>query len=94
MPAGDFRGTIVQLLPGSTFAIQPPAGEEIIIHNIYTSNTVDFQVVNSQRTITLEPNLVTCLTGYFFHASNVHYFQFINKTSETIYVGYDGIATK
>ena len=88
------QGTISAIGSLSTLTIQPSSGDEWVIHNIYTSSTIDFKIVGAGGTVTLEPNLTSCLTGYFFHASNSQYYQIVNKTNGTIYAGFDGIEIK
>jgi len=90
---GDTRGTLSSLNPSATFNLQPGSGEEYIIHNIYTSGTIDILMTSSAAKLTIETTS-TNLTGYFIHVTNTQYIQMINKESGTIIVGYDGIETK
>jgi hypothetical protein len=89
----DLIGTITSVNPSSTLTIQPAGTDEWIIHNFYTSSTIDLKVIGV-ATITVMPNLVESLSAYFFHASNTHYYQIVNKTGNTIQCGYDGIQSK
>ena len=94
MTVGQLIGTVTSLDSNSTLTVQPSIGTEWILHNIYTSNTIDLNVVGSS-TVSIETDLNESLVGgYFFHANFTHYYQIVNKTSDTIYVGYDGVQSK
>jgi hypothetical protein len=88
------HGTISALGSLSTLVIQPDSGDEWVIHNIFTSGTVNFVAVNGGNSVVVESSLTSCLTGYFFHASNTQYYKLINQQSSTIYAGYDAIEIK
>jgi len=93
MTVGDLIGTISSVIGSATLVAQPTGSDEWIIHNFYCSDTIDLKVVGSS-TVIVETDLSSNLTAYFFHANNSHFYQMVNKTSNTIYVGYDGIQSK
>ena len=93
---GSAIGTVSLISPSGTLEIHPSGSEEWVIHNLYFGEaTFDIQIISSNATITFDsfpgPG---ALTGFWFHLTNSQYLRIINKGSETIPAGYDGIVTK
>ncbi len=93
-------GDTVTVLPTSVIAsasltIQPNAGIEWIIHNIYVPATATIELYRTDGT---NPILVDSNTGgylgYFFHLTNTNYMTIKNTTVGTVYMSYDGVISK
>jgi len=93
MGIGDIHSTIAAISASDTLTIQPGSGDEWVIHNIFTSGTIEFVVVNGSNSVIVETTDES-LTAYFFHANNTQYYKIINKEGSEIKAGYDAIETK
>jgi len=95
MAIGDVHATISSVIGSATLQIRPDIGDEWVIHNIFSSSSIDIVSVNGSNRCTFDTLIGPgALTAYFFHVTNTQYMELINKGSSTIECGYDGIETK
>lgn len=96
MAIGDVVSGIVSLTQYQYATIQPPSGEEWIIHNIYFNNTVRMYFCDNTNILLF--NWIKVL-GHkpwtVFHLTNAKYLKIqAIKPGTTTLIGYDGIRTK
>lgn len=96
MAIGDVKqGYANALAPNDYLEIQPPAGEEWIIHNIYYSNSVGFRIVYPGGTLPFDSDSGNgARLGMVFHVTNTQYLRITNQYSTGINVAFDGVQTK
>lgn len=75
--------------------IQPPSGEEWVIHNIYSEDSVDLYFTDGTDSILFDSELgAATWSKQAFHVTNTHYIQVKNVSGYSTTIGYDGIVTK
>lgn len=79
---------------GGFLNIQPGTGIEWSIHNIHVPNDAEVELYYTDGT---NPILVESRVGgwqgFFFHPTNLRYYQVKNVGTSSIYVAFDGIIT-
>jgi hypothetical protein len=95
MAAGDVKSDLQAVSNGGNLVIQPPSGEEWVIHNIYYSQPVTFQIMRSPNTISFDSDSTNgARLGTVFHLTNGQYLRILNNYAGTNNIGYDGVQTK
>ncbi len=99
MAAGDlFQVGPTSLDTGDRLSVQPAAGVEWVIHNVYTPSgiTIDFEYFDGTDNIVFDAEAVDATRFMVnWHASSGTYVRLRNvSTSTGIFVAADGIVTK
>jgi len=96
MAVGDVYSGLVSVAAGGYLDIRPPAGMEVVIHNIYHAYDIDLAWTDGTNVLTFDTDYgagAYCKTA--FHITNTLWIRVINKdTANARLVGYDGIVTK
>lgn len=80
-----------------TLNIQPTAGVEWVIHNIYygAGTTIEFYKTDGTNAIKFDSDTSAgARLGAVFHVTNTQWIQIKNTSAGAVIVGYDGIQTK
>lgn len=98
MASGDAVGAIESINDDGVLTIQPSAGIEWIIHNLFVpdgtaADGVQVHVVDATGSILLA-TVLSSLLSINLHLSNTQYATMTNKSGGTILLGYDGIVVK
>jgi hypothetical protein len=95
MAVGDVVSNITSLATGAYLDIQPGAGIEWVIHNIYHADTVELYWYDGSNTIKFDADTTYGVFGKnAFHVTNTVWIRVKNIHASTKLVGYDGICTK
>lgn len=95
MAIGDVKSGMTNIAQGGSYTIQPPAGEEWVIHNIYYQQGVAFRVVSGAGVLLFDSDTSAgARLGVCFHLTNSQYMVILNSYAGTNLVAYDGIQTK
>jgi hypothetical protein len=95
MAIGDTVASISSVNAAATKTIQPGAGIEWVIHNIYHEAEVELYVVEGSNELLFESSGAKGgWSAYFFHLTNTHYFKVKNTNAASKLIGYDGIVSK
>jgi len=95
MAKGDVVASISSVNPAATKTIQPGAGIEWALHNIYHEAEVELYVVEGANELLFDDAAAKgSWSAYFFHLTNTHYFKVKNTNAGAKLIGYDGIVSK
>lgn len=95
MAKGDAVGDLQSVNADAVLTIQPGAGIEWIIHNIYHEDSVEIYLVESTNELLFNSDAAKgSLSAFFFHLTNSHYLKAKNKAGSAKLIGYDGIVSK
>lgn len=95
MAQGDAVGSVASVNASATLTVQPGAGVEWIIHNIYHADEVELRVVEGGNELLFDTSATKgSWSAYFFHLTNTHYLKVKNTASGAKLVGYDGVVSK
>jgi len=95
MAVGDAVGDVSSINAGATLTIQPGAGVEWIIHNIYHAAEAELKVIKGGNELLFETSGgMGSWNAYFFHVTNAQYFKVKNTNAGAKLIGYDGIVSK
>lgn len=96
MARGDKVKDLEEVTTGNYLTIQPGAGEEWSIHNLYSDGSAQILIKEGSNEIKIDEcvGAQSWLT-YFFDLTNTHYLRMKNVSgSYNIHCGYDGVQTK
>lgn len=99
MAVGDVKAGINTISAGQSYSIQPPVGEEWVIHNLYYETggyKIDFQIIDGVGMIGFDSDTSSgARLGVVYHLTNTHYLKVVNTSAgTTMKISYDGIQTK
>lgn len=96
MAAGDVIGVVPTSVANNAYlTLQPGAGVEWVIHNIYYGGAVTISKYDGTNDITVDTDVAAgARLNMFLHANNTHYFRIKNVSGGAIFIAYDGIQTK
>ncbi len=95
MAQGDIRSDLQNIVASGMLTIQPPAGEEWIIHNLYYTGQVQIRLVKGGNYLMFDSDTSSgARLGMVFHLTNGQYMQILNTGASAINIAYDGITTK
>jgi hypothetical protein len=95
MTKGDTVASVASVSAGATKTIQPGAGIEWIVHNIYHAAEVELKVVEGANELLFASSSTKGSWGaYFFHLTSTHYLKVKNTNTASKLIGYDGIISK
>ena len=95
MAKGDAVASVSSVNAAATKTIQPGAGVEWIVHNIYHEAEAELNVVEGANELLFDDAAVKgSWSAYFFHLTNTHYLKVKNTNAAAKLIGYDGIVSK
>ena len=94
MAKGDAVGNVLSVNAAAVLTIQPGAGIEWIVHNIFHAGEVELYVVKSTNELLFDDAAAKgSWSAYFFHVTNTQYFKVKNTNAGAKLIGYDGIVS-
>lgn len=98
MAVGDTQAGVATIAIGttSTFNIQPPAGQEWVIHNVYYDAGLELRMTNGTITVPFDTDTAMgARMGMSTHVMNGYYLQLRNTSASVVVnIAYDGVQTK
>jgi hypothetical protein len=97
MAAGDaVASTSITVTAGATVTIQPSAGVEWTIFNVYAPVAASIEVYRTDGTnpILIDSNALGGIFNNFWRCTNTSYLSVKNTGVSSIYIYYDGTQTK
>jgi len=96
MAVGDVKNGLSSVAANGELTIQPPSGEEWVIHNIYHEYDIDLILTDGTNNLTFDTETgAGVYAKYAFHITNSIYLKVKNKDSSNArLIGYDGVQTK
>ena len=95
MAQGDVKSDLQTIANTGILTIQPPAGEEWIIHNIYYTQAVSFRLAKSGTFLAFDSdNGAGARFSMGIHLTNTQYLQVLNTYAGNNVIAYDGVQTK
>ena len=95
MAVGDVFSGLSSIAAAGYLDIQPAAGVEVVIHNIYHDGDIQLEFYDGTNSLIFD----TFVGGgvyarYAFHVTNTWRIRVKNTASTTQLIGYDGVQTK
>jgi len=95
MAIGDTVSSMSSVNAAAVKTIQPGAGVEWIVHNIYHEAEAELKVVEGSNHLLFEASGGKgSWSAYFFHVTNTHYLEVKNTNAASKLISYDGIVSK
>jgi hypothetical protein len=95
MARGDVTSALQSLAASAVLTIQPAAGVEWVIHDLYFGAACDVKFTNGTDSITIEsPTAAGQRNNRAHHATSTRYFTITNTSGGTAVFGYDGVITR
>ena len=92
---GDMYADIQSIANDAYLDIQPAAGHEAVIHNIYHEGAVEIYRYDGTNNVLIDTaSAGGCYAFYAFHVGNTDRIRVQNKGGVAKLLGYDGIYTK
>ena len=92
---GDIFSGLSSVLTANYFDIQPSAGVEAVIHNIYHDGDIQLEFYDGTNSLVFDTVVGDGVyTRYNFHVINTRRIRVKNTASTTQLIGYDGVQTK
>ena len=95
MAKGDAVGSIASVNAAAYMTIQPGAGIEWIVHNVYHEAEAEILIIESTNELKFDTHSeLGAWATFFFHLTNTHYLKVKNTNAASKLIGYDGIVSK
>lgn len=95
MAVGDVKSGLQSIAAGAFLAIQPPSGEEWVIHNVYHESDVELHFYDGTNSLVFDTDPgAGVYAKYAFHVTNSRYIRVKNTTTTAKLIGFDGIQTR
>jgi len=95
MAVGDVKSSIQSVAAGAYLDIQPPTGEEWVIHNIYHEGDIELELYDGTNSLVFDSDTERGVYAkYAFHVTNSIRIRVKNTESTAKLIGYDGVQTK
>jgi hypothetical protein len=95
MAVGDVKSGISSVASGAYLDIQPPPGEEWVIHNIYHAGDVQLEFYDGTNSLIFDTDAgAGVYAKYAFHVTNSIRIRVKNTSASAQLIGYDGVQTK
>jgi hypothetical protein len=95
MAVGDVKSDLQSIAAAGFLSLQPGAGEEWVIHNIYHESKVELYFYDGSNSLLFDADTgLGVWAWYEFHVTNSKYIRVKNTDSVAKLVGYDGVQTK
>ncbi|MBT0160677.1 hypothetical protein G4O51_11925 [Candidatus Bathyarchaeota archaeon A05DMB-2] len=95
MAVGDVVSDIQSIDSGGYLDIQPAAGVEWVIHNIYHASNVQLEFYDGTNSLIFDTDTgAGVYAKYAFHVNNTRRIRVKNTSASAQLIGYDGIVTR
>ena len=94
MAVGDVVSAHSSIADDASLTIQPGAGAEWIIHNLYYGGDCELYITDGANEFELDNFGGPEYVQLTFRVNNTVYATFKNVSGDAAYLGYDGIVTK
>jgi len=92
---GSVISNLISIGAGLYLNIQPPVGEEWVIHNINHEDAVELCFYDGTNNLLIDSDTEKgAWAGFFFHCTNSRYYRVKNTATAAKLISYDGIITK
>ena len=95
MAVGDVKTDQQSVANGARLTIQPSAGVEWVVHNLYFGGAVSIHRVVSGADLVFDTDTgAGARLAYVWHVTNAIYLELENTSGGASVMGYDGVVTK
>ena len=95
MAVGDVFSGLSSIAAAGYLDIQPAAGVEVVIHNIYHESDVQIEFYDGTNSLIFDTDTGAGIYAkYAFHVTNAIRIRVKNTNAAAKLIGYDGIVTK
>jgi len=95
MAVGDVFSGLSSIAAAGYLDIQPVAGVEVVIHNIYHESDVQIEFYDGTNSLIFDTDTGAGIYAkYAFHVTNAIRIRVKNTNAAAKLIGYDGIVTK
>lgn len=95
MPIGDVANGLASVASGAYLEIQPGAGVEWVIHNIYHESDIELYFYDGASNLLFDSEVGKGAYARFaFHVTNTRWIRVKNTNAAPKLVGYDGVVTR
>lgn len=95
MAIGDVKSAIQSVAANSYLDVQPPLGEEWVIHNIYHEGDIQLEFYDGTNALAFDSDAgAGVYAKYAFHVTNSVRIRVKNTMATAKLIGYDGVQTK
>ena len=95
MAVGDVFSGLASIAAAAYLDIQPAAGVEVVIHNIYHDGDIQLEFYDGTNSLIFDTDTGTGVYAKFaFHVTNAMRIRVKNTAATAQLIGYDGIVSK
>jgi hypothetical protein len=95
LAVGDVVNDLQSINAGSYLDIQPSAGVETVIHNIYHNGDITIEFYDGSNSCIFDTDTGSGVYArYAFHCTNTKRIRVKNTAATAKLIGYDGVQTK
>jgi hypothetical protein len=95
MAVGDVYSGLQSVAAGGFLDIQPPAGVEAVITNIYYESKVEVYFSDGTNSVLIDSDTAGgSMQGRCFHVTNSLYLRVKNTDTAAKLIGFDGVITR
>lgn len=95
MPIGDIASGLASVATGAYLDIQPGAGVEVVIHNIYHESDIELYFYDGTNNLLFDSETGKGAYARFaFHVTNTRWIRVKNLDAASKLIGYDGVVTR
>jgi len=95
MAVGDVFSGLSSITAAGYLDIQPSAGVEVVIHNIYHESDVQIEFYDGTNSCVFDTDAgAGVYAKYAFHVTNARRIRVKNTAATAKLIGYDGVQTK
>jgi hypothetical protein len=96
MAVGDVKSGLQSIAAGAVLDIQPPAGEEWVVHNVYREESIDLQFFDGTNTLTFAAAMIGTglIANLQCHVTNTRRLRVKNNAGTAKLVGFCGVQTR
>jgi len=95
MAVGDVKSGLSSVNASAYLDIQPPSGEEWVIHNIFHESDVQLEFYDGTNALVFDTDTgAGVYAKYAFHVTNTRRVRVKNTATTPKLIGYDGVQSK
>jgi len=94
MAVGDVVSNLQSVSASAYLTIQPSAGVEWVIHNIYHESDIEVYFTNGTNEVKVDSESGNGDLQGVWHVTNSYYLKVKNADTAAKLIGYDGVVTK
>jgi hypothetical protein len=95
MTVGDVKSGLSSIAASGYLDIQPPVGEEWVIHNIYHEGDIHLELYDGTNSLIFDTTTGPGVYAkYAFHVTNALRIRVKNTMTAAKLIGYDGVESK